>query len=43
MLPDASDASNASDAARGAGFGGHAGRVDERRGGLPLVAPLTSL
>ena len=43
MLPDASNASDAANAARGAGFGGHAGRVDERRGGLPLVAPLASL
>ena len=40
VLPNASDAA---DAAREAWFGWHAGRVDERRGALPLIAPLATL
>ena len=46
VLPDASNASNASNAAdapRGARLDWHAGRVDERRGGLALIRRLASL
>ena len=43
VLPDASNASNAADAARGARLDWHAGRVDERRGGLALIRRLASL
>ena len=43
VLPDAADASNAADAPRGARLDWHAGRVDERRGGLALIRRLASL
>ena len=49
VLPDASNASNAANAAnaadapRGARLDWHAGRVDERRGGLALIRRLASL